>query len=110
MRSAPLNGVLAWRNCCEELAEPPATAVCRHHPTLGSNLLAIINDILDFSKIGGRLELEHLAFDPRELIEGYRRAVGRAGAPQGSGTSGRSTNGPRRARCTAIRSDCDRSW
>ncbi|MDS4029984.1 MAG: response regulator [Candidatus Contendobacter sp.] len=36
----------------------------------GQALLAVINDILDFSKIeAGRLELESVAFDPRELIE-----------------------------------------
>ncbi|HRY15639.1 MAG TPA: ATP-binding protein, partial [Candidatus Competibacteraceae bacterium] len=36
----------------------------------GKALLAIISDILDFSKIeAGRLELETVAFDPRELLE-----------------------------------------
>ena len=36
----------------------------------GENLLTLINDILDFSKIeAGKLELEHLEFDLRLLIE-----------------------------------------
>ncbi|MFQ5461698.1 MAG: response regulator [Phycisphaerae bacterium] len=34
-------------------------------------LLALLNDILDFSKIeAGKLELEHIEFDPRDILEG----------------------------------------
>ena len=37
-------------------------------------LLALVNDILDLSKVeAGRLELEAVEFDPRDLLE---RAVG----------------------------------
>jgi len=37
----------------------------------GDSLLVIINDILDFSKIeSGELDLEHVAFDLRECVEG----------------------------------------
>src|SRR5699024_4717400 len=37
--------------------------------TASQHLLTIINDILDFSKIdGNHLELEHIAFQPAELI------------------------------------------
>ncbi len=40
---------------------------------LGSanSLLALLNDILDFSKIeAGKLDLEHVEFDPRDILEG----------------------------------------
>ncbi len=37
----------------------------------GEALLAVINDILDFSKLeAGMVELEHVDFDPRLLVEG----------------------------------------
>jgi len=39
-------------------------------------LLAIINDILDFSKIeAGKLDLEAIAFDPAEVVEGVAGVV-----------------------------------
>ncbi|MFO1372777.1 MAG: ATP-binding protein [Candidatus Competibacteraceae bacterium] len=67
----PLNGVLGMAELLRGTGLNPqqrrfADTILRS----GQTLLAIINDILDFSKIeAGRLELEHLAFDPRELIE-----------------------------------------
>ena len=39
--------------------------------TCGRSLLKIVNNILDFSKVeAGKLELEHIDFDLRELLEG----------------------------------------
>src|SRR3546814_8825528 len=36
-----------------------------------SALLAVINDILDFSKVeAGKLDIEQVAFDPLDLVEG----------------------------------------
>ncbi|MDH3590751.1 MAG: ATP-binding protein, partial [Planctomycetota bacterium] len=43
----------------------------------GDALLSIINDILDFSKIeAGKLELEHIPFDPRDVIDGVGALLG----------------------------------
>ncbi|MFN8608462.1 MAG: response regulator [Vulcanimicrobiota bacterium] len=50
----------------------------------GEGLLSIINDILDFSKIeAGHLELEHIAFDLFECIEGALELVSTLAANKG---------------------------
>ena len=67
----PMNGVLGMN---ELLLSTELTPTQRRYATTihssGQALLAIINDILDFSKIeAGRLELEHIDFDPREIVK-----------------------------------------
>ncbi|WP_051340445.1 ATP-binding protein [Azospirillum halopraeferens] len=50
--------------------------------TSGTLLLAVLNDILDYSKIeAGRMELETIAFSPRELLQ----TVAGTMAPQANG-------------------------
>lgn len=45
--------------------------------TCGRSLLKIVNDILDFSKVeAGKLELEHIAFDLRELFDDLVSMIG----------------------------------
>ena len=70
----PINGVIGMT---ELLRTTPLSAkqqrfVDAAHQS-GQHLLAIISDILDFSKIeAGKLELEHIAFNLLELIDGIQ--------------------------------------
>ena len=71
----PLNGVLGMAQAMEMEPLTPAQLerleVIRHS---GTTLLSILNDILDLSKIeANKIELENIAFDIRELIEGEYR-------------------------------------
>ena len=67
----PMNGVLGMANLLldtELTAEQREYAGAIHHS--GEALLTVINDILDFSKIeSGKLELEDVEFNLRDLIE-----------------------------------------
>jgi signal transduction histidine kinase/DNA-binding response OmpR family regulator len=67
----PMNGVIGMTGLLLDTELTPEqreyTEAVRHS---GEALLAIINDILDFSKIeAGKLDLEHLNFDLRTVIE-----------------------------------------
>ncbi len=67
----PMNGVIGMTSL---LHETPLTATQRDYVdtirTSGETLLTIINDILDYSKIeSGKLELEHIPFNLREVVE-----------------------------------------
>ncbi len=68
----PMNGVLGMTNL---LMETPLSGEQRQYAETvrlsGEALLTIINDILDFSKLeAGRLELENVAFDLSDLVDG----------------------------------------
>ncbi len=67
----PMNGIIGFATL---VLDSELTAAQRgqlmHLHAAGKSLMTIINDILDFSKIeAGKLELEAIAFDPRELVE-----------------------------------------
>ena len=68
----PLNGVLTM---AQLMAKDDLSAAQRAKLDVvllsGQDLLHVINDVLDFSKIeAGMLELETVAFDPREVLTG----------------------------------------
>ena len=67
----PMNGVLGMASLLHDsVLEQEQREFVRTIQQSGESLLAIINDLLDFSKIeAGRLELEHLAYSPREVLE-----------------------------------------
>jgi len=67
----PMNGVIGMTTL---LLDTEITAEQRRYLNIcrnsGESLLSLINDILDFSKIeAGKLSLDHIAFDPRTLIQ-----------------------------------------
>ena len=73
----PLNTILG---ITELLEETELNAEQRHYihvlNTAGESLLDIVNDILDLSKIeAGRLSLEHVDFDMRDLIRNIMRMM-----------------------------------
>ena len=73
----PMNGILGMTELALEmdLGDTQREYIEAAHESAMS-LLAIINDILDFSKIeAGRLDLEAVAFDPRELLNGAIRIL-----------------------------------
>ena len=67
----PLNGILGFADLLLETTESPVQS--EHLRTIRSSgdiLLHLINDILDFSRIeSGGIQIENIAFDPRELVE-----------------------------------------
>jgi PAS domain S-box-containing protein len=66
----PLNGVLGMAEILETtLVDPEHRRMIGIIRSSGESLLSILNDILDMSKIeAGKLELEHLDFNPVELL------------------------------------------
>jgi PAS domain S-box-containing protein len=66
----PLNGVLGMAEILETtLIDPEHRRMIGIIRSSGESLLSILNDILDMSKIeAGKLELEHLDFNPVELL------------------------------------------
>lgn len=81
----PLNGILALGDL---LAGGELPGRERRYADViaasGRSLLNVINDILDFSKVeAGKLELEALAFDPADLLEGVAELFAAKAAEKG---------------------------
>ncbi|MEZ4238341.1 MAG: ATP-binding protein [Myxococcota bacterium] len=80
----PMNGVLGLTEILMHTAlSPQQDKLARSIHRSAESLLAILNDILDFSKVeAGRLELERIDFDVRDVVEDtiellHRTAAGR---------------------------------
>ncbi|MBL8473347.1 MAG: response regulator [Rhodocyclaceae bacterium] len=67
----PMNGVIGMANLLLELPlDQRARRYAQTIRTSADSLLVIINDILDISKIeAGKLQLEHIEFEPRTLVQ-----------------------------------------
>ena len=68
----PLNALLGIGELLAETPlNQPQSEYVRIMRNAGDNLLSVINDVLDFSKVeAGRIELENMAFDLAEVVEG----------------------------------------
>lgn len=76
----PMNGVLGMLQVLQQsVREPAQRRLVSTAIESGQLLLQVIADILDFTKIeSGHLELETIAFDPRELMESALYSVAHA--------------------------------
>jgi PAS domain S-box-containing protein len=73
----PLNAVIGLSHLAHDHAhDDQLRDYLQKIESAGKGLLGIINDILDFSKIeAGRMQVEHVPYDPREVIGDARRQL-----------------------------------
>jgi len=68
----PMNGIMGMTDLA--MQADPSEEICEYLQVIKSaadSLLGIINDVLDFAKVeSGRMELEQIAFEPEELLDG----------------------------------------
>jgi diguanylate cyclase (GGDEF)-like protein len=81
----PLNGVVGMLDMLKEMRLSKAQRDCVEMAWKSSHaLLALINGILDFSKMeAGKLELDEIDFDLRELVEGVIELLARESQHKG---------------------------
>jgi signal transduction histidine kinase/FixJ family two-component response regulator/HPt (histidine-containing phosphotransfer) domain-containing protein len=89
----PMNGIIGFTTL---VLDSELSAEQRRYMTLmrdaGRSLLAIINDILDFSKLeAGKIELEHIAFNLTDVVDGALAIVRGEALPKGIVLGGRLT-------------------
>ena len=70
----PLNAILGFAQLLDEFSEPPLSDdqgdSVEQILRAGRHLLDLVNEVLDLSKIdAGRIELNRVALDPREVID-----------------------------------------
>jgi len=81
----PMNGVLAMAQFLLETSlDPEQKEYAETILNSGETLLSLLNDILDFSKIeAGKIDLEEVAFDPFDLVEGVADLMAARAAEMG---------------------------
>jgi len=74
----PMNGVIGMAGLLLDTPLTPDQQECAETiRTSADALLSLINDLLDFSKLeAGRMELERLIFDPRDVVESVLDLLG----------------------------------
>ncbi len=74
----PMNGIIGMTGLLLDTPMSPDQQECADTiRTSADALLSLINDLLDFSKLeAGRMELERLVFEPREVVESVLDLLG----------------------------------
>ncbi len=73
----PLNGIFGMTELALDTSDDgERREFLQRARVCAETLMSILNDVLDFSRVeAGRLELEHIAFDPRDVVDGVVDAL-----------------------------------